>query len=249
MERRLVDEQKYGFENYRVRDFINAFYTINGAYSTIKEPSSPLLQFIGLVPLAAGIFVYLLLKKKWNHYFFSKKITKTSILLFSPLLLVLLVIMVGNKGLNTSSMMNLLLMFIMQFFVVAFIEETFFRGFMLKILLSKGMKKSVLISSFLFGITHSLQLLGGQSLEDTILQIIYAFLVGLVLSLLIINNQSIMLTITFHGFNNFLNFMGKVEGNIYVAYIIIAILIVFTIILWKRTNKRENILRELRNVS
>lgn len=221
------------------------FYTINGAYSTIKEPSSPLLQFLGLVPLALGIFVYLLFKKKWSEYFFTKKITKDSIVLFFPLLLVLLVILIGNKGLNTSSLSNLLLMFIMQIFVVAFIEETFFRGFMLKMLLSKGIKKAVLISSFLFGITHSLQLLGGQSLGDTILQIIYAFLVGLVLSLLIINNQSILLTITFHGLNNFFNFMGKVEGTIYSAYIIIVIFLVFAIILWKRMDKKENLLPDL----
>lgn len=136
-------------------------------------------------------------------------------------------------------------MFIMQLFVVAFIEETFFRGFMIKMLLSKGVKKAVLISSFLFGITHSLQLLGGQSLEDTVLQIIYALIVGLVLSLLIIYNQSIILTIIFHGFNNFFNFMGKVEESTFTAYIIIVILLIFTIFLWEKLNNKQNLLREL----
>lgn len=215
------------------------FYTANGAYVTINEPSSPVFQFIGLVPLAMGIFVYLLVKKKWNHYFFDRKIefTKNNILLYSPLLIILLIILIGNKGLNTTSISSLILMFIMQFFVVAFIEETFFRGFMLKLLLSKGALKAVLISSFLFGITHSLQLLGGQSIEATILQIIYAFIVGLILSLLIINNQSIIITITFHALNNFFNFMGNVESNLLASYVIIAILFVYTLFLWKRTNK------------
>ncbi|HDR7573378.1 TPA: CPBP family intramembrane metalloprotease, partial [Bacillus mobilis] len=31
------------------------FYTLNGAYQTITKPSSPVLQFIGLIPLAVGI--------------------------------------------------------------------------------------------------------------------------------------------------------------------------------------------------
>lgn len=223
------------------------FYTINGAYSTITEPTSPLLQFIGLVPLTIGIFLYLLFTKKWNNYFFDKKVelTKTNILLYSPLLIVLLIILFGSKGLNTTSITDLAYMFIMQFFVVAFIEETFFRGFMLKMLLTKGIKKAVLISSLLFGITHSLQLLGGQSLEETILQIIYAFLVGLVLSLLIINKQSIIMTITFHGFNNFFNFMGKDESPMLLNYIIIAILLLHAIFLWKRIDIKANVREEL----
>lgn len=219
------------------------FYTANGAYVTITAPSSPLLKFIGLVPLAVGIFVYLLVKKKWKDYFFDRKfhLTKKSILLVSPLLLVLLMIWIGNKGLNTTSLSDLIFMFMMQLLIVAFIEETFFRGFIFKILLSKGTKTAVLISSFLFGITHSLQLLGGQSLEDTVLQIIYAFIVGLTLSLLIVNNQSIFVTICFHGLNNFLNFMGKVESSFFFAYFIIAILIVYTVFLWRRAHKKESI--------
>lgn len=217
------------------------FFTANGAYVSITEPSNPILQFLGLVPLAVGIFIYLLMKKKWNHYFFElkPKQTMSNILLSSPLLLVLLLILIGSNGLNTSSISDLFYMFIMQIFVVAFIEETFFRGFMLKMLLSKGVKSAVLISSILFGITHSLQLIGGQSLEDTSLQIIYAVLVGLVLSLLIVNNQSIIITIAFHGFNNFFNFMGRNESHSLYDYLIIAVLLVYTIFLWRRTNKKS----------
>lgn len=217
------------------------FYTGNGAFSTITEPTSPVLQFIGLVPLAIGIFFYLTLKKKWDTYFFSKKLTNNSILFFLPLLLILVLIVIGNKGLNLSSLLNVFQMFIMQVLIVAFIEETFFRGFMIKMLLYKGKKIAVILSSFLFGITHMLQLFGGQSLKETIIQIIYAFLVGLVLSLLIINNQSILLTISFHGLNNFLNFMGNEEASLLYPILIIVILFVYTIFLWKRMNKSKNI--------
>lgn len=87
------------------------FYTANGAYVTINDPSSPVFQFIGLVPLAFGIFVYLLVKKKWKDYFFDRKIelTKNNILLYSPLLMVLLIILIGSKGLNTTSISALIL--------------------------------------------------------------------------------------------------------------------------------------------
>lgn len=214
------------------------FYTANGVYQAIARPSSPVLQFIGLVPLAAGVFIYLFRKDRWKLYFFDFK--KTNIWLCSPLLLVLLIIFIGNKGLNTTSVADLLFMFMMQFFIVAFIEETFFRGFMLKMLLSKGINKAIFISSLLFGITHSLQLLGGQPLGETIIQILYAFLVGLVLSALIVNHQSILITITFHAFNNFFNFMGKIQGSPLFAYIIIAILIGYSLFLLKRANQQAH---------
>lgn len=47
------------------------FYTGNGAYSTITVPTNPVLQFIGLVPLALGIFFYLTWNRKWDTYFFA----------------------------------------------------------------------------------------------------------------------------------------------------------------------------------
>ncbi|MFJ5765025.1 CPBP family intramembrane glutamic endopeptidase [Lysinibacillus sp. NPDC093210] len=214
------------------------FYVANGAYVSIQQPSSPFLQFSFLIPLAVGLLLYITVKKKWNHYFFVA-INKENIIVFSPLLIVLCIILIGTKGLNFESISNLFLMFIMQMFIVAFIEETIFRGILLRMLQPKGAFVAVWISSILFGVTHSLQLIGGQSVEDTVIQIIYALLVGLVLSLLIIDGQSIILTILFHGFNNFFNFMGNAESSMLTAYIIIIVLFVYMLFLWRRVKKKE----------
>lgn len=212
------------------------FYVGNGAFVSIKEPSSPLLQFVMLVPLALGLFFYIALKKNWQMYFFHP-IQKNHLLMILPILFVLGIIFVSTKGLNLTSISDLIFMFLMQLLIVAFIEETVFRGLMLRILLAKGAFTAVFISSLLFGITHALQLLGGQSLEDTIIQIIYALLVGLVLSLLILDGQSIIITILFHGFNNFFNFMGNVESPTLSGYLIILVLSVYMLVLWKRVKK------------
>ncbi|MCG7437068.1 CPBP family intramembrane glutamic endopeptidase [Lysinibacillus sp. FSL M8-0216] len=212
------------------------FYVGNGAFVSIKQPSGPLLQFVMLVPLALGLFFYIALKKNWQMYFFHP-IQKNHLLMILPLLFVLGIIFVSTKGLNLTSFSDLIFMFLMQVLIVAFIEETVFRGLMLRILLAKGAFTAVFISSLLFGITHALQLLGGQSLEDTIIQIIYALLVGLVLSLLILDGQSIIITILFHGFNNFFNFMGNVESPTLSGYLIILVLFVYMLVLWKRVKK------------
>ena len=139
-----------------------------------------------------------------------------------------------------TSISDFIVMFIMQIFIVAFIEETVFRGIMLRMLLTKGTFTAVWVSSILFGITHALQLLGGQSLEDTIVQIIYALLVGLVLALLVLDGQSIIVTILFHGLNNFFNFMGNTEGSMLSAYLIIFVLFIYMLLLWKRVKKTNH---------
>ncbi|WP_431807401.1 CPBP family intramembrane glutamic endopeptidase [Lysinibacillus sphaericus] len=213
------------------------FYVANGAYVSIQQPSSPFLQFALLIPLAIGLVLYIIAKKKWRHYFFIP-INIGNIFVYSPMIFVLCIILFSTKGLNFESISDLLLMFIMQMFVVAFIEETVFRGILLRLLLSKGTFTAIWLSSILFGVTHALQLIGGQSLEDTIIQIIYAFLVGLVLSLLIIDGQSIILTIVFHGFNNFFNFMGNAESSMLTAYLIIFVLFVYLLFLWRRVKKK-----------
>ncbi|KOS69337.1 abortive phage infection protein [Lysinibacillus contaminans] len=229
--------KKIGFTIVGLEFLLMFFYVLNGAYVSITQPSSPFLQFVMLIPLAIGLFMYIASKKKWDHYFF-RKIDKESILIVSPLLLVLCIVLISSKGLNFESITDLLFMFIMQMFVVAFIEETVFRGIMLRMLLAKGTFTAIWISSILFGVTHSLQLLGGQSVEDTVIQIVYALLVGLVLSLLIMDGHSIIMTILFHGFNNFFNFMGNEESSMMSASIIIFVLFVYTIFLWRRVKKK-----------
>ena len=214
------------------------FFTVNGAYVTFTNPSNVFLQYVGLVPLAVGVYFYLLKTKKWSAYFHKDKlIPLKSTLLSSPLLLILALLLIGNNGIDTSSISRLLMIIGTQIIVVAFIEEFFFRGFMLEILKAKGFKLAVLVSSLLFAITHSLQLLGGQSLEATILQITYAFIIGIVLSLLIVNRQSIVVTIVFHGLNNSIIMLGQNNDSAFYNYIIIVLLFIYAVFLWLRALK------------
>ncbi|WIV18755.1 CPBP family intramembrane metalloprotease [Paenibacillus polygoni] len=233
------------------------FFTANGAFVSITSPERPLLQFIGVIPLALGILIYLLVGNKWKHYFFTSQSSAKKALLYSlPLILVLILIAYGNNGLNTSSLPDLFMMLLIQILVIGLVEEMFFRGFMLRLLLSKGFRVAVFTTSFLFAITHSLQLIGGQSLIDTFFQIIYAFIVGLVLSLLIVHRQSIVIPILFHGLNNFLQFMGNSIGNVNepaaIEYLIIGIMLVYSIYLWRSmAAKTKNVsdIPDTRNVN
>lgn len=223
--------------------FVIFFYTANGAYVSIAQPEGPVLQFIGLVPLAIGLIIYVLRGNRWKGLYLDSKLTARpqDILLYAPLLVVLAILFISNEGLNLTSIPNLLLMLIMQIFVVGLIEEIMFRGIMLKALESKGTTVAVLVSSVLFGVTHALQLIGGQSLEDTILQIVYAFVLGAVLALLVLHKHTLMATIVFHGIHNFLNLMPKTERTASLLdYVIVAILIVYMIWLFMKVRNTKS---------
>ena len=161
---------------------------------------------------------------------------KTRILFLSPFLLYLLIILIGNKGVRGSSIVDLVLILLTQTLVIAFVEEMVFRGFILNLLLAKSYKVAVLLSSFLFAFTHSLNMLSGQSVANTIFQILFAFVIGLVLALLIVNGQSIGVTIVFHGLNNFLQFTSPVEANdsLLINYTLLLFLSGYALYLWNR---------------
>ena len=146
------------------------WFVVNGAYVSMTHPTTHYLQFLGIVPLAIGIAFYLTKTKKWPHFFsFQQNMSfKTRILFLSPLLLYLLIILIGNKGVHGSSIADLVLILLTQTLVIAFVEEMVFRGFILNLLLAKSYKVAVLLSSFLFAFTHSLNMLSGQSVANTI---------------------------------------------------------------------------------
>ncbi|MFC0332271.1 CPBP family intramembrane glutamic endopeptidase [Paenibacillus sepulcri] len=70
-------------------------------------------------------------------------------------------------------------------------EETVCRGLILKTLLNKSVQSAAITSSILFSITHMLNVMSGQSTEQTILQLVYAHLVGCALALLMVKNNNI----------------------------------------------------------
>lgn len=216
------------------------FVAGGSAYVSIAELTHPLAPFFGFIPIALFLLIYLSVKRRWHTFYFDgmANLTKKQWLDYAPLLLILIVLVIGNNGFQAASFSFFAYMLLSQLFLVGFVEEVLFRGIMLRVLMSKGTAFAVIGSSFLFGITHALQALSGQSLQNTILQIVYAFLVGFVLSLLVVRNRAILLTILFHGLHNFINFTGNEPSTHLYDYIVIGILVIQ--LAWLLASGRKN---------
>ncbi|MCH7323450.1 CPBP family intramembrane metalloprotease [Solibacillus sp. MA9] len=228
-----------------------AFFIVNGAYVSITSTNDPFLSYLGLVPFALLLYGYLLFSKKSRTALnlFSTRSVKETLLYSMPLLIILIILYLGNGGLSLGDYSNVILVMITHILIIAFIEEVIYRGFMISVLRGNGIILAVTVSSLLFAITHSLQLLGGQDLLSTIIQISYAFSTGMVLALLIALGQPLIVTILFHGINNTFIVLASKDGDDIFTFVILAILVTYSIFLYKKlkSSQQHNHIYSLEN--
>jgi membrane protease YdiL (CAAX protease family) len=91
---------------------------------------------------------------------------------------------------------------------VGFVEEVIFRGMMLQALLSRGPWQAAIISSLIFGVAHSLNLLFGANLGATLLQIGYTLALGFMFAALALRTHTILLLIVAHSLTDFFGFLA-----------------------------------------
>lgn len=182
--------------------------SIGGTIATLKELSYTAPVLISFIPIALVLIVYFTLKHKWSDLGFRslRSIPADNWIYYAPLVVVLVTICL--KGFREISVSEVLF-FIMFTLLVAFVEESIYRGLILKTLLSKGAKTAVITSSILFSITHLLNALSDVDMTQIILQLVYALLIGFALALLAIKNNNIIPLILFHFVHNLIQFVGN----------------------------------------
>ena len=100
-------------------------------------------------------------------------------------------------------------LFLLESFSVGFFEEIIFRGMILMLLLGKlqnkshGVLKAIIISSLIFGFVHLFNIIQGASYGNTMLQIGYSFLMGLLFAVLYLRTKNIWLIMILHALYNF----------------------------------------------
>lgn len=212
-----------------------------GAYATIKELDYTAPVLLAFLPIAFVLIVYLTWKKKWSQYGFRsiRSIPGTSWTYYLPLAVILLLLALqGFQSLSISQ----LAFFLFFTLLVGFVEETIYRGFILTILLKKSVPAAVLVSSLLFGLTHAANALSGKSAGDTVLQIVYALLIGISLALLMVKNGNIFPLILFHFLHNLIQFTTQeVTSTLYNLIILFILLIhcIWLVVVLKNSRNTE----------
>ena len=111
-------------------------------------------------------------------------------LCFLPLLLIASVNLWNGIALRASPAETVL--FLLSMACAGFLEEVIFRGFLFRALCRDNVKLAVLVSSVTFGLGHIVNLLNGQDLIPTLLQICYATAVGFLFTVLFYKGKSLL---------------------------------------------------------
>ena len=181
---------------------------------------------MSFIPTALVLIIYFTRKRKWGFFGFKPITAGGSWLHYLPLLVILIVLCFqgfDHKPIETIAF------FVGFAALVGFVEESIYRGIMIKILLPLGIVPAIVTSSLLFSLTHVLNLLSGQSAGQMMLQLVYALLIGVVLAQLFIKNGSIYPLILFHMLHNLIQFLGKggssavLDGTVIVILVLTAI--------------------------
>lgn len=142
-------------------------------------------------------------------------------------------------GFNTSVTALRLVVLICFTAAVGFNEEIYFRGLIFKFLEREGTKKAIIWSSVIFGILHLANAFNGENTLYLILQMLFAFLVGFVLSEIVSITKSLWVLIIWHAVHDFISIMaGDIfnQAALAVLGIQVIILVIYAVCIWKMSN-------------
>ena len=127
-------------------------------------------------------------------------------LYFVPLLLIAFSPFAAGINLNGGAAFILANLFLTLGIGMA--EEIFFRGIICGLWLKHGTIKAMIISSVLFGLSHILNIAGGAELFETILQICFALVYGMIFALIFAEGRSLLHCVLLHALHDFCSFIG-----------------------------------------
>lgn len=111
---------------------------------------------------------------------------------------------------------------------VGFLEEVIFRGLLFRAMEKDNPKTAIIVSALTFGLGHIVNLFNGsgQDITATIIQIVFAVLVGFVLVLIFYYSGSLIPCILFHSVNNALSAFearGTMDPKLEMALIVVVL--------------------------
>jgi CAAX amino terminal protease family. len=177
--------------------------------------------FIRLFGFLIGVL--LLVKLGFSKLFhFTRVKGKELIALIWPLVLLIFLVMPSDAMLKGTYRMDATLLFpmIARYIGVGMVEEIFFRGAVLFILLTalchsrKGMYQTVLISALFFGLVHLANLIHDPKiLIGTVFQVLYALFLGIFFVAFYLRTQNIWLTILLHAMTDIAGGLSEISTN------------------------------------
>lgn len=216
-----------------------------GAVGTV----SYLLGFTGYLPLAAAFIplaialaLFLTIRQSWRSTGFRPVATTNPGAMIAIVLVAALPIAVAACSNGFSASGVAILIFAGLALLVGFVEETIFRGILLRAFASHNATAGILATSIGFAVAHSAAALSpDQSLATTLNTIVFAFLFGVIASILVRMTTSIWPVIAVHATFDFAGFVlhsRSAAVTDLVSILVAAALVVILLLISRRHAQR-----------
>ena len=189
---------------------------------------------------AVSLFLYFWLKKysKLQRFGLCKPTAPAQAFLFYiPLVIITGQNLWGGVGMRYDAVGTVC--FIVKMLCVGFLEELIFRGFLFRAMSRDSIKWAVVVSSVTFGLGHIINLINGSGMgvEENLVQIFLAVLIGFLYVIMFCRGGSLWPCIISHGvFNSLSAFSAEDDGMIQLA-ILCVLTVAYAIVLLKTMPK------------
>jgi membrane protease YdiL (CAAX protease family) len=126
---------------------------------------------------------------------------------------------------------NVILVFIVFCFAIGLFEEVVFRGLILTVLLQRlpqtktGILQAIVLSSLVFGVLHFVNFVAGANPFDTLLQIGYSFLMGMLWAVVYLKTKNLWMAIVLHALYNISGLLYVTTGSVYGRYDVLTVIV------------------------
>ncbi len=182
-------------------------YLSAGTIAHFMNLSNLGLEGIANITLTIMAVLLLSLMGWWRVVGFRRPAKSSDLLYFIVPLLPVAISLIA--GLEVKSV--LLIQVLAITLLVGFSEEAIFRGLMLNALKAQGIWKAAIITALLFGLSHSLNLLSGQNVANTLVQIFYALAIGFAFSAVVLKTGILWPLVIAHFLIDFTAMLGKAD--------------------------------------
>lgn len=181
------------------------------------------ISFIANTIFSVCLIALVLSLKKSAYYGFTKVQNLKQYLFFIPLVLIISVNL--WNGFNTNHPTSEIVFHILTMINIGFIEELIFRGFLFRMMEKSSLNSAIIVSAITFGMGHIVNLLNGEELIPTLMQICYASAIGYLFVVIFHKSKSLVPCIITHCLVNSLSIFN-VENtlSLYIAPVFLTII-------------------------
>ena len=213
--------------------WIAAYVVLTSIADQISESVGIIKSVTALLHIVMSLVLYFWIRN--NHLdekygFCSSVVSAERFLYYLPLVIIASTAFWGGIKMQYSVQETVL--YIISMCCVGSLEEVIFRGLLFRAMEKDNVKSAIIVSSLTFGIGHIVNLFNGsgRELASSLIQIVFAVLVGFVLGLIFYHGKSLIPCILFHSANNALKVFAA-EGSLSLQTEMIMNLFVIVVIL------------------